>query len=52
MNYEQADKILILGIDGMDPRITKKYLDKSMLSRYGKALVHRLIWLVLFVWGC
>ena len=26
-----AEKILVLGIDGLDPRLTRKYLDEGVL---------------------
>ena len=40
MNPTISDKILVLGIDGMDPRLTRKYIDtgdmpatKELLAR-------------------
>lgn len=33
-----ADKILVLGIDGMDPRLTKKYLDQGKLPNVQKLI--------------
>lgn len=28
---QTADKIIVLGIDGMDPRLTRKYVDQGYL---------------------
>lgn len=28
-----ADKIMILGVDGMDPRLTRKYIDEGKCPR-------------------
>lgn len=35
-----AEKIIILGIDGMDPRLTKKYLDAGIMPNLKKYLEH------------
>lgn len=32
------DKVIVLGIDGMDPRLTKKYLDQGLLPNVAKLL--------------
>ena len=35
-----ADKIMILGVDGMDPRLTRKYIDEGKMPSV-KAIVER-----------
>lgn len=29
---EKAEKIIVLGVDGMDPQLTKKYMDAGHLQ--------------------
>ena len=37
MSYEaKADKVMLLGIDGMDPRITKKMLAEGLMPNLEK----------------
>ena len=31
MNSTMSEKILVLGIDGMDPRLTRKYVDEGAM---------------------
>lgn len=31
MRKAAANKVLVLGIDGMDPRLTRKYLDEGKM---------------------
>ena len=38
MIKEQADKILVLGVDGMDPRLTKKYLGLGVMPNVAKLI--------------
>ena len=38
MGSALADKILVLGIDGMDPSLTKKFLDEGRLPNIKKFL--------------
>ena len=33
-----TEKLLVLGIDGMDPRLTKKYLDQGIMPNLQKYL--------------
>lgn len=35
-----TNKIIVLGVDGMDPRLTKKYLDMGLLPNIKKYLEH------------
>ena len=35
-----ASKILVIGIDGMDPRLTRKYLDQGKMPNVRKLLEH------------
>lgn len=32
----RADKILVLGVDGMDPRLTKKYVEEGKMPNVAK----------------
>lgn len=36
----RTDKILLLGVDGMDPRLTKKYVDKGLMPNVKKYIEH------------
>lgn len=38
MAKEQAEKILVLGVDGMDPRLTKKYLSLGVMPNTQKLI--------------
>ncbi len=35
-----TDKILLLGVDGMDPRLTRKYVDEGKMPNVKKYLEH------------
>lgn len=35
-NVASADKILVLGIDGLDPRLTRKYVDEGIMPNFKK----------------
>ncbi len=35
---KKTEKLLVLGIDGLDPRLTKKYLDEGIMPNTKKFL--------------
>lgn len=36
---EKKNKVLVLGVDGMDPRITKKFLEMGVMPNLKKSLI-------------
>ena len=46
----KANKILVLGIDGMDPRLTQKYLDEGIMPNVQKLINrgsrHKSLWML------
>ena len=38
MRKAAAEKILLLGVDGMDPRLTRKYVDEGKLPHVKKLI--------------
>ena len=36
MQKAAAEKILLLGVDGMDPRLTRKYVDEGKIAQHQK----------------
>ena len=39
MKKPLSEKILVLGIDGMDPRLTRKYVDQGLMPNTKKIII-------------
>ena len=35
-NKVLSDKIMVLGVDGLDPRLTRKYIDEGKMPNFKK----------------